>query len=81
MKKVRNIWWLTVLVGTLKAETSKFVLNPSFHWKPVECSEQCCCTCMPGLAEDKPGCMILYALKLIHFVIVFKEREFYRQKI
>ena len=24
---------------TLKTETSNFVLNPSLHWKPVECSE------------------------------------------
>ena len=27
------------------------------------------CTCMPGLTEDKSGCMILYALKLIQFVV------------
>ena len=47
----------------------QFVLNPSLHWKPVECSEQCCCTCMPGLMEDKSGCKILYALKLIQFVV------------
>ena len=39
--------------NTLKTETSNIVLNPSLHWKPVECSEQCCCTCMPGLTEDK----------------------------
>ena len=32
---------------------SNFILNPSPHWKPVECSEQCCCTCMHGLTEDK----------------------------
>ena len=44
-----------------------FVLNPSLHWKPVECSEQCCCTCMPRLTEDKSGCMILYGLKFIQF--------------
>ena len=40
MKKVRNIRWHTVLIDTLKTETSNFVLNPSLHWKPVECSEQ-----------------------------------------
>ena len=75
MKKVRNIGWLTVLKGTLKTGTSKFVLNPSLHWKPVECSVQCCCTCMPGLMEDKSGCMILYALKLIQFVVSNTSKE------
>ena len=40
MKKVRNIRWHTVLIDTLKTETSNFVLNPSLHWKPVECSQQ-----------------------------------------
>ena len=35
MKKVRNIRWHTVLVDTLKTETSNFVLNPSLQWKPV----------------------------------------------
>ena len=35
----------------------------------MECSEQCCCTCMPGLMEDKLACMSLYALKLIQFVV------------
>ena len=69
MKKVRNIRWHTVLTDSLKTGTSNFVLNPSLHWKPVECSEQCCCICMPGLMEDKSGCMILYALKLIQFVV------------
>ena len=69
MKKVRNIRWRTVLIVTPKTETSNIVLNPSLHWKPVECSEQSCCTCMPGLTEDKSGCMILYALKLIQFVV------------
>ena len=48
MKKVRNIRRHTVLIDTLKTETSNFVLNPSLHWKPVECPQQCCCTCMPG---------------------------------
>ena len=69
MKKVRNFWWHTVLIDTLKTETSNFVLNSSLHWKPVECSQQCCCTCMPGLTEDKSVCVILYALKLIQFVV------------
>ena len=69
MKKVRNIWWHTVLQYTLQTEASNFVLNPSLHWKPVGCSEQCYCTCMPGLTEDKSGCMILHALKLIQFVV------------
>ena len=41
MKKVRNIWWHTVLIDQLRTETSNFILNPSLHWKPVECSEQC----------------------------------------
>ena len=31
----------------------------------MECSEQCCCNCVPGHQEDKSGCMILRALKLI----------------
>ena len=45
MQKVRNIIWRhAVLIDTLKTETSNFVLNPSLHWKPVGCSEQCCCT-------------------------------------
>ena len=30
MKKVRNIWWHTVLTDTLKTETSNFVLNPGY---------------------------------------------------
>ena len=68
--EVGYIRWHTVLIDTLKTETSNFVLNPSFHWKPVECFEQCCCTCMPELTEDKSGCMILYALKLIQFVVM-----------
>ena len=40
MKKVKNIRWHTVLIDTLKTETSNFVLNPSLHWKPVECSKK-----------------------------------------
>ena len=68
MKKVRNIRWHTVPIDTLKTQTNNFVLNPSLHWKPVECPKQCCCTCMPGHTEDKSDCMILYALKLILFV-------------
>ena len=36
--KVRTVWCDTVLEDTLKTETSNFVLNPSLHWKPVECS-------------------------------------------
>ena len=48
MKKVRNIKWHTGLIDILKTETSNFVLNPSLHWKPVECSGQCCGPCMPG---------------------------------
>ena len=75
MKTVRNIRWYTVLIDTLKTETSNFVLNPSLHWKPVECSQQCCCTCMPGLTKDKSGCMILYALKLIQFVVRETSKE------
>ena len=69
MKNARNIWWHTVLVDTLKTETSNFVVNPSLHQKPVGCSEQCCCTCMPGLTEGKSGCLILYVLKLSQFVV------------
>ena len=69
MKKVRNIRWHTFLIDTLKTETSNFLLNPSLHWKPVECSEQCCCICMPGLTEDKSSYMILYVLMLIQFVV------------
>ena len=67
--KVRNIRLHTVLIDTLKTETRNFVLNPSLHWKPVECSEQCRFTCMPGITADKSGCMILYVLKLIQFVV------------
>ena len=75
MKKVRNIRWHTFLIDTLKTETSNFVLNPSPYWKPVECSEQCCCTCMRGLTEDKSGCMVLYTLKLIPFVVRETSKE------
>ena len=64
-----SIWWHAVLKNTLETETSNFVLNPSLHWKPVACSEQCCSTCVPGFTEDKSGCMILYALKLIQFIV------------
>ena len=75
MKKVRNISWHTVPIDTLKTETSNFVLNSSLHRKPVECSQHCCCTCMPGLMKDKSGCMILYALKLIQFVVRETSKE------
>ena len=75
MKKVRNVRWHTVLIDTLKTETSNCVLNASLHWKPVECSEQCCCTCMPGLTEDKSGCMVLCALKLIQFIVRDASKE------
>ena len=64
MKKVRNAWWHTVLIYTLKAETS------NLRWKPVECSEQRCCTCMPVLTVNKLGCIILYALKRIQDVVM-----------
>ena len=69
MKKVRNIWRHTVLIDALKTETSNFVLNRSLHWNPAECSQQCCCTCMPEVTEHKSGYMILYALKLIQLVV------------
>ena len=75
MKKVRNIRWHTVLIDTLKTETSNFVLNRSLHWKPVECSQECCCTFMLGLTKDKAGCMILHALKLIQFVVRETSKE------
>ena len=75
MKKVGNLRWHTVLIDTLKTETSNFVLNPNLHWKPVECSQQWCCTCMPGLTKDKSGCMILCALKLIQFVVKETNKE------
>ena len=75
MKKVRNIRWHTVLIDTLKTETSNFVLNPCLHWKPVEYSQECCCTFMLGLTKDKLGCMILYALKLIQFVVRETSKE------
>ena len=68
MKKVENIWWHTVLIDTLKAETNNCVLNPSIQWKPVECSEQSCCSCMPWLTEDKSGCLILCALFVLFVV-------------
>ena len=56
-------------------ENNNFELNPSLHWKLVECSQQCLCTCMPGLMKDKSRCMILYALKLIQFVIRETSKE------
>ena len=69
MKKVRNTWWHTVLIGTLKTETSSLCIIPSLLWKPVECSEQHRCTCISRLTGEKSGCMVLYALKLIQFVV------------
>ena len=48
---------------------NNFELNPSRHRKPVECSEQCCSTCITGLTDDKLRCIILYVLKLIQFVV------------
>ena len=75
MKKVRNIRWHTVLIDTLKTDKSNVVLNPSHHWKLVECSQQCCCTCIPGLTKEKSGCMILYVLKLIQFVVRETSKE------
>ena len=44
-------------------------------WKPVECSEQCCCTFMPGPTEDKSSCTILHALKFIQFVVRDTSKE------
>ena len=32
---------------------------------------------MPGLTEDKLGCMILYALKLVQFVVREASKENY----
>ena len=40
MKKVRKVRWHGVVRETLKAQASKFVLDPRFNWKPVECSNQ-----------------------------------------
>ena len=63
--KVRKIRWHGVMTETLKTMASNFVLGPGFKWKSEEFSEQSCCTHMPGLTKDKPGSMILYALKFI----------------
>ena len=38
--KVRKVRWHGVVRETLKAQASKFVLDPRFNWKPVECSKQ-----------------------------------------
>ena len=54
-KKVRSIWWKSVLIYTLKTETSNFVMKSSLHLKPVGWSGLCCCTCMCGLIENKSG--------------------------
>ena len=62
MKKVRHILFHTTLIDALKAETSIFVLNLILHWKPLDCSEQCCCTCMPGLREDDFVCVDSYSV-------------------
>ena len=64
MKEVRNIWWHTVLIDTLKTETSNFVLNPSLHWKPVQWN-----VLSSYMPEDKSGCMMLYALKFIQIIV------------
>ena len=69
VKKVRETWWLSVLLEILKSQASKCVLDPSFYWKPVTFSEQRGCTHMPALAGDKSGCMILYALKFVQCVV------------
>ena len=57
------------MIYSLKTETSNFALNNSLHLKPVECSEQGCRACMPGITEDKSGCMVLCALKFVQFVV------------
>ena len=69
MQKIRNVWWHAVLIYSLKTETSNFALNNNLHLKPVECSEQGCRACMPGLTENKSGCMVLCALKFMQFVV------------
>ena len=66
---VRKVRRHGVVRETLKAQKRNFVLDPRFNWKPVECSEQWCSTHMPGLSEDYSGSMILYALKLIQFIV------------
>ena len=68
MKKVRKIRWHGVMTETLKAKTSNFVLDPGFNWKPVERSDQCCCTQIPGFTKDNSSSMILYTLGFIQFV-------------
>ena len=65
MKRIRNTWWHTVPIDTPKIQTNNFEWNPSLQWEP----EHCYCTCMPGLTENKSGCMIFYALKLIQLVV------------
>ena len=30
----------------------QFCIESSLHWKPVECSEKSCCTCMHGPIES-----------------------------
>ena len=45
-----------ILKDTLKTDTSNFVVDPCLCMKPMECSEQWCCSRMPGLTEDKSGC-------------------------
>ena len=56
-----------ILKDTLKTDTSNFVVDPCLYWKPMECSEQWCCSRMPGLTEDKSDCTFLHAQKIIHF--------------
>ena len=34
-----------------------------------------CCTCMPGLTEDKSGCMIVYTPKPVQFVVRDTSKE------
>ena len=67
--KIRNTWLYAVLSDKMKTKKSNYVLNPSLHWKPVQCSKQCCCSCMAELTEDKLGIMILYALKFVQFIV------------
>ena len=75
MKKVRNIRWHTVLIDTLKTETSNFVLNPSLHRKPVECSEQCCCICM--LVHIDKSCYTGEMARFIIFWTIFLPASIY----
>ena len=76
LRTLNGCWRLHRLIGIIFCKRHTVVCVPIRSVTvPRKCSEQCCCTCMSVVAEDKSGCMILYALKLIQFVVRDTSKE------